>query len=61
MLWVFNVYIVFYVVMLILVGGLVDMYGCKKVFMVGVMFFFVVLVVCGLVGSVGWLIVVCVL
>ncbi len=56
MSWVLNAYTVVYAAMLIPAGGLADTHGRKKVFLIGVTLFLAASAVCGLAGSVGWLI-----
>jgi EmrB/QacA subfamily drug resistance transporter len=56
MSWVLNAYTVVYAAMLIPAGGLADAHGRKRVFMLGVTVFIVASALCGLAGSVGWLI-----
>lgn len=56
MSWVLNAYTVVYAAMLIPAGGLADTHGRKKVFMLGVTLFLAASAVCGLSGTVGWLI-----
>jgi EmrB/QacA subfamily drug resistance transporter len=56
MSWVLNAYTVVYAAMLIPAGGLADTHGRKRVFMSGVTLFIAASAMCGLAGSVGWLI-----
>ena len=55
--WVINGYTVVYAAMLIPAGGLSDVHGRKKVFMLGVTLFIAASTACGLASGVGWLIV----
>lgn len=57
----FNVYNIVFVVFLVVVGRLVDLMGCKWVFILGVVLFIVVFGLCVIVESVGELVVFCVL
>src|ERR1044072_3987016 len=54
--WVLNAYTVVYAAMLIPAGGLSDAHGRKRVFMSGVTLFISASAMCGLAGSVGWLV-----
>src|SRR5689334_21359218 len=54
--WVLNAYTVVYAAMLIPAGGLADAHGRKRVFLSGVTLFIAASAMCGLAGSVGWLI-----
>ncbi|GAA4407939.1 MFS transporter [Quisquiliibacterium transsilvanicum] len=56
MSWTLNAYTVVYAAMLIPAGGLADTHGRKRVFMSGVALFIAASAMCGLAGSVGWLI-----
>src|SRR6185295_1132133 len=56
MSWVLNAYTVLYAAMLIPAGGLADTHGRKRVFLLGVTLFIAASALCGLAGSVGWLI-----
>jgi EmrB/QacA subfamily drug resistance transporter len=56
MSWVLNGYTVVYAAMLIPSGGLADAHGRKRIFMLGVTLFIAASALCGLAGSVGWLI-----
>ena len=56
MSWVLNGYTVVYAAMLIPSGGLSDAHGRKRIFMLGVTLFIAASALCGLAGSVGWLI-----
>jgi EmrB/QacA subfamily drug resistance transporter len=56
MSWVLNAYTVVYAAMLIPAGGLADTHGRKRVFLLGVTLFIAASALCGLAGSVGWLI-----
>ncbi|MBV9889842.1 MAG: MFS transporter, partial [Rhizobacter sp.] len=56
MSWVLNAYTVVYAAMLIPAGGLADAHGRKRVFLSGVTLFIAASAMCGLAGSVGWLI-----
>lgn len=56
MSWTLNAYTVVYAAMLIPAGGLADTHGRKRVFMSGVLLFIVASALCGLAGSVGWLV-----
>jgi len=56
MSWVLNAYTVVYAAMLIPAGGLADAHGRKRVFLLGVVLFLAASALCGLAGSVGWLI-----
>ena len=56
MSWVLNAYTVVYAAMLIPAGGLADTHGRKRVFMSGVLLFIAASALCGLAGSVGWLV-----
>jgi EmrB/QacA subfamily drug resistance transporter len=56
MSWVLNAYTVVYAAMLIPAGGLADTHGRKRVFMSGVALFIAASAMCGLAGSVVWLI-----
>ncbi|HWT10292.1 MAG TPA: MFS transporter [Roseomonas sp.] len=56
MSWTLNAYTVVYAAMLIPAGGLSDTHGRKRVFMSGVALFIAASAMCGLAGSVGWLI-----
>ena len=56
MSWVLNAYTVVYAAMLIPAGGLADTHGSKRVFLLGVTLFIAASALCGLAGSVGWLI-----
>ena len=56
MSWVLNAYTVLYAAMLIPAGGLADTHGRKRVFLLGVMLFIAASALCGLAGSVSWLI-----
>jgi EmrB/QacA subfamily drug resistance transporter len=56
MSWVLNAYTVVYAAMLIPAGGLADTHGRKRVFLLGVAVFIAASALCGLAGSVGWLI-----
>jgi EmrB/QacA subfamily drug resistance transporter len=56
MSWVLNAYTVVYAAMLIPAGGLADAHGRKRVFLSGVTLFIAASALCGLAGSVGWLI-----
>ena len=56
MSWVLNAYTVLYAAMLIPAGGLADAHGRKRVFMAGVTLFIAASAMCGLAGSVGWLV-----
>jgi EmrB/QacA subfamily drug resistance transporter len=56
MSWVLNAYTVVYAAMLIPAGGLADTHGRKRVFLFGVALFIAASALCGLAGSVAWLI-----
>jgi len=56
MSWVLNAYTVLYAAMLIPAGGLADTHGRKRVFLLGVTLFIAASALCGLAGTVGWLI-----
>jgi EmrB/QacA subfamily drug resistance transporter len=56
MSWVLNAYTVVYAAMLIPAGGLADTHGRKRVFLLGVTLFIAASALCGLAGSVSWLI-----
>jgi len=56
MSWVLNAYKVVYAAMLIPAGGLADTHGRKRVFLLGVTLFIAASAMCGLAGSVAWLI-----
>ena len=56
MSWVLNAYTVVYAAMLIPAGGLADAHGRKRVFLSGITVFIAASAMCGLAGSVGWLI-----
>jgi EmrB/QacA subfamily drug resistance transporter len=56
MSWVLNAYTVVYAAMLIPAGGLADTHGRKRVFLFGVTLFIAASALCGLAGSVAWLI-----
>ena len=56
MSWVLNAYTVVYAAMLIPAGGLADSHGRKRVFLLGVTLFVAASALCGLAGSVGWLV-----
>src|SRR5439155_5115152 len=51
-----NAYTVLYAAMLIPAGGLADTHGRKRVFLLGVTLFIAASALCGLAGTVGWLI-----
>jgi len=56
MSWVLNAYTVVYAAMLIPAGGLADAHGRKRVFLSGVTLFIAASAMCGLAGTVGWLV-----
>ncbi len=54
--WVINAYTVIFAAVLIPAGGLADVHGRKRIFLLGVVVFTVASAACGLAPSVGWLI-----
>ena len=56
MSWVLNAYTVVYAAALIPAGGLADAQGRKRVFLAGVALFLAASALCGLSGTVGWLV-----
>lgn len=56
MSWVLNAYTVVYAAMLIPAGGLADIYGRKRLFLIGVALFLVASAACGVAGSAEFLI-----
>jgi MFS family permease len=56
MSWVLNAYTVVYAAMLIPAGGLADMHGRKRLFLIGVALFLAASAACGIAGTVEFLI-----